>query len=75
MLSYPWSHTLLSILIGIITLSPIAGGAFYSGREHAQWEILGYFDHKGFWYAVIPAVILDIAFKYFILTLLGVSIF
>lgn len=69
---YYINHLIVAILLGIVTISPIAGAMFYAGREIRDWEkngnfAPGRFDHQGFWWPFIPLLIADLIFKAWIL--------
>lgn len=70
-MKYWHKHLLVSILIGLLTLSPIAGGTFYLGRElrdvekSHKWN-WSKFDHKGLWWPLIPMIIADVVLKVFL---------
>lgn len=62
------AHLMVSLLIGLVTLSPIAGGMFYAGREWRDWEkshgfAPGGFRWDDFLWPFLPALALDIALK------------
>ena len=60
-LPYYINHLLIALLIGtVFGLNYFVGAAFYAGREIRDWEKLGRFDHKGFWWAVIPCIAIEI---------------
>ncbi len=59
-LPYYINHLLIALTIGAVFQNFFVGAAFYIGRELRDWEKLGYFDHKGFWWAVLPCTAIEV---------------
>jgi hypothetical protein len=65
-LPYYINHLIISLIIGISFGNLIVGASFYIGRELRDWEKLGSFDHKGFWFPVVGCAVPHILFTYII---------
>ena len=63
-LPYYINHLIISLAIGAVFFNFMVGASFYAGREIRDWEKLGSFDHRGFWFPVIGCVALHILFTY-----------
>ena len=60
-LPYYINHLLIALAIGFVFQNNFfVGAAFYTGRELRDWEKLGYFDHKGFWWPVVACTLIEI---------------
>jgi hypothetical protein len=60
-LPYYINHLVIALVIGtVFGFNYFVGAAFYTGREIRDWEKLGYFDHKGFWWPVIPCTTIEV---------------
>tara|TARA_R110000751_G_scaffold281362_3_gene383897 strand:+ start:884 stop:1117 length:234 start_codon:yes stop_codon:yes gene_type:complete len=57
---YYINHLVIALIIGFIFQNFFVGAAFYIGRELRDWEKLGHFDHKGFWWPVVACTILQL---------------
>jgi len=64
-LPYYINHLIIALLIGILFFNFMVGAAFYAGREIRDWEKIGEFDHKGFWFPVIGCIVLQVL-KFFL---------
>ena len=58
-LPYYVNHTLIGIAIGLLFQNMFVGASFYAGREIRDWEKLGHFDHRGFWWPVAACVLIE----------------
>ena len=57
------NHLIIALTIGFVFQDFFVGAAFYTGREIRDWQKLGYFDHAGFWWPVLPCVGIELAIK------------
>lgn len=64
---YYVNHLIIALAIGFVFQNFFVGGAFYVGRELRDWEKLGHFDHKGFWFPVVACFLLQ--------TIVGLKLF
>mgnify|MGYP003650746398 CR=1 FL=1 len=63
-LPYYINHLLISLVIGAAFCNFMVGASFYTGRELRDWEKLGSFDHKGFWFPVVGCIVLHVILTY-----------
>ena len=56
---YYINHLIIALVIGFVFQNFFVGAAFYIGREIRDWEKLGHFDHKGFWWPVVACFALQ----------------
>ena len=59
-LPYYINHLLIALVIGLIFQNFFVGGSFYAGREVRDWQKLGHFDHKGFWWPVVACTVVEL---------------
>jgi hypothetical protein len=59
-LPYYINHVIIALIIGASFGIFTVGAVYYVGREMRDWEKLGYFDHKGFWWPVVVCSVADI---------------
>lgn len=60
---YGVAHLTVALGVGLVTGAPICGAAFYAGREIRDWQKAGRFDHRGFWWPVVPCLALEVAVR------------
>ena len=52
-LPYYINHVIIAMIIGGVFGNFLVGVVYYVGREMRDWEKLGHFDHKGFWWPFV----------------------
>ena len=57
---YYINHLIIALVIGFVFQNFFVGAAFYVGREIRDWENLGHFDHRGFWWPVVACFALQL---------------